>query len=504
VSLFCRKSFSCILGRAILHPSLPGPSDVTSSRSFLPVRLFEPALSPDVILNITAGGSGQQSFQVKFLLPLGNQPTDGTRTLRTNATYMWKAVGRSAYYIVCVVANEKSLTTDLTSLQPSSQIVPSFYHRLDLSWNASISHPRDICGWKNNLISPTSSTVKIAPAAFNDSDKYIYSTETLIDVQDIQEFFNDHISQAKYKGLNEAIRAEVMLTSELEDVWHRAEFHNPDTVQWRFVGTQKGVLKTFPGIRLQKTYSHKNKPWFLQAASWPGKLGVSLQTSAYQQDTIVSLSKAVRKTSCQGMQLSDDQIGEVLAVMGMEMTQSAFLKLIADNVGLDNDTILDRFILDSSGYIMFNLSTPAVVQDHKTHLTVALPWLASELIRRERILKASWCNNYQQHTVELFYEFSGFNVATSNSTDPCRHFTVNSVPGTTLFLLGIPSRKIHHCTDNSITPQEDCSCGKTCGVCSSDVDLTCQCPCACQMPYDECHNTVTRLWTSTPCPDRLL
>jgi len=32
------------------------------------------------------------------------------------------------------------------------------------------------------------------------------------------------------------------------------------------------------------------------------------------------------------MQLSDDQIGEVLAVMGMEMTQSAFLKLIADNV----------------------------------------------------------------------------------------------------------------------------------------------------------------------------
>ena len=34
------------------------------------------------------------------------------------------------------------------------------------------------------------------------------------------------------------------------------------------------------------------------------------------------------------MQLSDDQIGEVLAVMGMEMTQSAFLKLIADNVRL--------------------------------------------------------------------------------------------------------------------------------------------------------------------------
>ena len=41
---------------------------------------------------------------------------------------------------------------------------------------------------------------QIAPAAFNDPDKYIYSTETLIDVQDIQEFFNDHISQAKYKG----------------------------------------------------------------------------------------------------------------------------------------------------------------------------------------------------------------------------------------------------------------------------------------------------------------
>lgn len=29
----------------------------------------------------------------------------------------------------------------------------------------------------------------------------------------------------------------------------------------RFVGTQQGVLKTYPGLRLQKTYSHQQQSW---------------------------------------------------------------------------------------------------------------------------------------------------------------------------------------------------------------------------------------------------
>jgi len=42
---------------------------------------------------------------------------------------------------------------------------------------------------------------QIAPVAFNDSDEYVYRTETVEDVQDIQRFFNDNTSQAQYKGL---------------------------------------------------------------------------------------------------------------------------------------------------------------------------------------------------------------------------------------------------------------------------------------------------------------
>ena len=36
-----------------------------------------------------------------------------------------------------------------------------------------------------------------------------------------------------FTGLSEAIRAEVMMTSELDDIWQRAEFLDPDSVQWR-------------------------------------------------------------------------------------------------------------------------------------------------------------------------------------------------------------------------------------------------------------------------------
>ena len=55
---------SRISGRAIFHPSSPGPMDVTSSHSFLPLTLLEPALPPDFIYNLTSGGSGQHNFEV--------------------------------------------------------------------------------------------------------------------------------------------------------------------------------------------------------------------------------------------------------------------------------------------------------------------------------------------------------------------------------------------------------------------------------------------------------
>ena len=55
-------------GRTILHPSLPGPTDTTSNRSFLPLSLFESGLPADVILNITSGGSGHQRFNVSNLI----------------------------------------------------------------------------------------------------------------------------------------------------------------------------------------------------------------------------------------------------------------------------------------------------------------------------------------------------------------------------------------------------------------------------------------------------
>ena len=29
----------------------------------------------------------------------------------------------------------------------------------------------------------------------------------------------------------------------------------------RFVGTKQGVLRTYPGLRLQKTYSHRHQSW---------------------------------------------------------------------------------------------------------------------------------------------------------------------------------------------------------------------------------------------------
>ena len=70
------------------------------------------------------------------------------------------------------------------------------------------------------------------------------------------------------------------------------------------------------------------------------------------------------------------------------------------------------------------------------------------------LFQVSWCNNYLQHTVQMFYEVLDFTNESSNSGSPCRQFRMNVVPGTSLFLLGIPSRSIHQCSESSLMPQE--------------------------------------------------
>ena len=35
----------------------------------------------------------------------------------------------------------------------------------------------------------------------------------------------------------------------------------------RFVGTKQGVLRTYPGLRLQKTYSHRQQSWSVYDSS---------------------------------------------------------------------------------------------------------------------------------------------------------------------------------------------------------------------------------------------
>lgn len=67
------------------------------------------------------------SFQVSFALPLGDRPTDGTKILKMRATYLWSAVTGSDYFILCVVADEKSLTKDLTPVSCSFRTLHILY-----------------------------------------------------------------------------------------------------------------------------------------------------------------------------------------------------------------------------------------------------------------------------------------------------------------------------------------------------------------------------------------
>ncbi|XP_013382040.1 VWFA and cache domain-containing protein 1-like [Lingula anatina] len=250
-------------GKVLMHRNLPQPKDYTSNPLFVDLSALEPTLSEEAKKNILRGIPGFDKQLVNLPVSRGSSKFDGAVNYKLNATYFYKPLpGSKGQYTVGLVLFDMDMLQKIpeekagtTSGQHSS------YHRLDLKAKL-INKTEEICQ-RYGSFSSVDSTVKFAPDAFKDPDKYLQEVEAINNVKDLESFLHSS-SVTSNNDLKDYVKTDVIMTAEMEKYWKKT----PESV-WRYIGTETGVFRVFPGFVADKTYNPVEHAWYKRAMSRP-------------------------------------------------------------------------------------------------------------------------------------------------------------------------------------------------------------------------------------------
>lgn len=168
------------------------------------------------------------------------------------------------------------------------------------------------------------------------------------------------------------------------------------------MATKNGVFVVYPGTLIDKNYDPSQRTWFQKALASPTKLIFSapyldVGGSGY----IITLSHATSKSKKDPFQ----------AVVGIDLTQGYFHKLLNELIpecGLDN---LTCFIMNEMGYLITHpkLMKPAGRGPVEyTHITHNEAFVVNDLLYQKNFFQKKICNRFKDRTIQRYYQVTFF------------------------------------------------------------------------------------------------
>ncbi|XP_070571547.1 VWFA and cache domain-containing protein 1-like isoform X2 [Ptychodera flava] len=470
-------------GRTLLHPLLPAPVNIEDDPVYVHVTTLErdEKFVEFVFHNSSRQDSGEATFTSKRTLPRGNSVKEGVITTSVVSTYYWRQVSGSPY-IVCFVKPEDDYQLSLGQLPRSGE--DFLYHRIDLV------QPPSSCRLFNRHATTAQSTVKFAPNAFSDPLDYLESEETADIVQSYADYIDDESGTIPNRYFKDGIKAMSLATARVDEIWPNVDTGYDDYTLFRYIGTENGVFREFPGVRMNKLYDPTTRPWYARSKVNQGMLTLSAPyTAASGVGHVITLSKTIvhRTVSTQVSSTSDD----VIAVMGMDFTLAYFYNLLAQNYQECNEARYTCFVMDISGYLVVHkdfLNSDEDFDIEEVHITQIEPSIAKDLMM-EGLLTKETCLNFQKIKDQKYYtaQSSAWSNSVNKMTndDVCKRYQLSHIRDTNAFLgiIDISDRSAH-CRDSVICPCYYRNCYTT------DIDA-CECPCLSQADYDYCNDKFT-------------
>ncbi|KAJ8032799.1 Voltage-dependent calcium channel subunit alpha-2/delta-2 [Holothuria leucospilota] len=285
-------------GATIFHPRMKASSKLMDDPMFIPISKLEqvdgkPEEFLEVQYNMTQGHTG--SYDV--------EKTDGSRV-----TYYYTSVKDSVYSFAFVLnpsdqslrravepENKTNFSTSYFNLlieysRPSArEKLPGEFEKLDVK--------EDEEKYPNLRVSYLWSSFRLAPKCYCNPNEFLTSDDLTTKTIRAHKFMNsDEPDAGCEKGgwFEKNTRADVLITSPIENVWKARNSPLLKEVKWTYIGCRSGVFRTYPGHRSSRAYDPTKRPWYKRVIKNPDRTSMSMAyMDAAGVGKIISISQAV-------------------------------------------------------------------------------------------------------------------------------------------------------------------------------------------------------------------
>ncbi|XP_077994463.1 VWFA and cache domain-containing protein 1-like [Glandiceps talaboti] len=476
------------VGRTLMHPLLPIPTVTDTNNVFIHITSLERENEfEQYVFNRAAMSSakeGSVSYPSKRYLPRGDSEHEGVKVIEVPTTVYWTKITDSPFVVAIAIA-EGDDHIDLKYQAPSGN--DFLYHRIDLV------PPGSLCQHFQRQATTEQSVVKFGPEAFLDPVQYLEMEEHEFAVHAYTSYMNDVTGLQVNQYFLDGIRDIVVATAKVDDLWLNDESGVGAYTVLRYIGTESGVFRQYPGLVLNKHYDPARRPWYSRAKSNKDLITLSAPYPM-GSEYIITLSHTLIIGNL-SMHASSD---EVVAVTGLDFTLSYFYRLLTLSYPECFDERYRCFVIDNSGYFVVHrdfFPKTNKTDIYESHITRREPDIAQDLIDKGFLVKKN-CLNLQEIQITYFYQvdINNTNGVVNNikSKDPCRRYQLMTIPNTNAFL-GIIEKS------GDCKSRAPCPCNKDSCITTSAMDCECPCVSTKNVKYDYCRGEF-KLTSADPPP----
>ncbi|XP_033636500.1 VWFA and cache domain-containing protein 1-like [Asterias rubens] len=472
-------------GFTIMHPSLARPIMASEPPLYADISHFEQSVNFNKVRqSMISGESGTMILQ--------RSANDSTVV-----HYTWEPVGNAPLSVCVVIMEQDFHLKHLKKMNvPSGRML--LYHRLDLLPSDSM------CMHLKQLATTDASTLMLAPSSFSSPFEHLSQSETKLVVQAYMAYLTDNTNLIANPGFKSSIKDDVSAISGLESIWlsqiDKSSLN--DYVVRRYLATTSGILRMYPGSRVDKRFDPSKRPWYKRALAHPGRVTIS---SPYLDmggaGYIITLSHVVFQGRSSGLHEESDH---VVGIMGIDFTIRYFYKVLLEVMPVCKESTVRCFVMDDRGYLIAHprLVEPVgrgpVEQQHITHQEILV---SNDILYHTHLVKKLRCNNYEDRTIQRYYSFNTSLVGVLSNLyhgEYCSKYRIVHVPGTNTFV-GVVND-----TCSEVTTFCPCSMyDRLCLNCNRMEQTECECPCECELQLDNCHGTLRQGEDRNPsCSDK--
>nr|XP_022294872.1 VWFA and cache domain-containing protein 1-like isoform X2 [Crassostrea virginica] len=415
--------------RTLVHPLIPDPRDVNAKEQDI-INIYNFETSGDVhevIWSMKKGFKGFKSLDITVVETRGQKYLDGDTHQIVKAIYHWTPIVASgSNYSVCLVM--KLNNTEFSIIDQPQPIAGEFlYHRWDLMGK---DWPGPFCRHFKRYATKGNSTVKLTPDAFIEPYQYTGIKETQVTVQQYKEYLSGE--RSINPGLKVSAIKSIRLTFPLEEFWKTKSQNEAPYVIWRYIATEDGIVRVYPGVRLTDDYDQKLRPWYHRALANKGRnVLLAPYTDRWGAGTVITITRAI---SIGKKQIIEGALGTDFSIYYFHQKLQDLYPICANKIKYTCIVIDDSGFLVMHPYFIETKSSTTPTDIPQVHITHMEGKISRSLISNG-IMYRQPCRDTENKKEQFTYRVNLPISHQGGKVDSTEGYEIRPVTGSNVFLI---------------------------------------------------------------------